>query len=384
MKRRIVAAMTLMALTLSVAGCGSSSSTSASASSSADSTAAASESTTVSSVSSESADASGEEVSTASSTSESVAASSSDAVDPSEYTDWNWPSVDKLNIGYSQADNASTWRTVESDSLQEACDAKNIPITIVNANGDTNQQLSDVESLISQGCNVIVITAIDADAIQPALDECRDQKIPVLLKSRGSNGVPGVDYVTFMASDFVFEGESAANWMIKQAKTDGIDQLNVCEVQGVIGGTDVRDRSQGFHNVADAAGVNTVVQQSANWSRTEAQELASNVLSSHPEVNAFFCQNDEMALGVSLAVQSAGLTVGKDVYIVGIDGMKESLDAIKAGTQSASITCTPKFGPEFLEHIIEGCEGQTLKTYYKVDDKTVDITNVDEFYDLGF
>ena len=302
-----------------------------------------------------------------------------------EKTDWNWPSKEELNIGYAQADLSSTWRTVENEDLQAACDAEGIPLTIVNAEGDTSQQLTDVESLINQGCNVIIITAIDADAIQPALDQCRDKKIPVMLKSRGSNGVPGVDYVFFMASDFVFEGESAANWIEAVAEEKGIEELNVAEIQGVIGGTDVRDRSEGFHKVADEAGnVNFIAQQSANWSRTEAQELAANIIQSNPEVNVFYCHNDEMALGVSLACQSAGLTINEDVYVLGVDGMKESLDAIKDGAQSCSITCTPKFGAEFVQHILEGCAGEELETYYKVDDKTVDIENVDDFYELGF
>ena len=304
-------------------------------------------------------------------------------VDESEYTEWNWPSADEVKIGYSQADLASTWRIVENEDMEKYADEYGWELTILNAEGDTEQQLSDVESLIAQGCNVIVITAIDADAIQPALDTCRDQQIPVILKSRGSNGVPGVDYVTFCAHDFVEEGYLAGKWLEENCDKDTI---KVAEVQGVIGGTDVRDRSQGFHNAADEFGnFDIVAEQSANWSRSEAQELAANIIqSTGGDIDAFYCHNDEMALGVTLACQAAGLTVGEDVYVLGVDGMTETFDAIKDGTISSTVTCTPKCASTVFECIQKGIDGETLETIYNTEDYCVDATNVDEYYDLGF
>ena len=234
-------------------------------------------------------------------------------------TEWVWPSKEELHVGYSQADLASTWRTVESEDMQRVADERGYKITIVNAEGDTEQQLSDVESLLAQGCNVIVITAVDGDAIQPALDKCKEKGVPVIMKARGSNGVPGVDYVTFFSSDFVAEGRYAGEWIAKACADK--ETIKVAEIQGILGGTDVRDRSGGFHEVADKEGnFDFVVEQTANFSRTEAQEVAANVLqSTGGEIDAFYCHNDEMALGVSLACQSAGLKINEDVYIVGVD-----------------------------------------------------------------
>lgn len=143
------------------------------------------------------------------------AAESKDTAASTEATEWKWPSKDELYVGYSQADLASTWRTVESEDMQRAADERGYKITIVNAEGDSEQQLSDVESLLAQGCNVIVITAVDGDAIQPALDKCKEKGVPVIMKARGSNGTPGVDYVTFYSSDFVAEGRYAGEWAYK-------------------------------------------------------------------------------------------------------------------------------------------------------------------------
>jgi ABC-type sugar transport system substrate-binding protein len=296
-----------------------------------------------------------------------------------------WPAKDKLVVGFSQADLMSTWRTVESDNMRDIARERGYKVVITNAEGDTGRQISDVESLLAQGCNVMVIVAIDADAIKPALEACAAKNVPVIMKARGANGTPGVDYASFVASDFVWEGEQAATFIANEAAKKGWTQIRVVEIQGVIGGTDVRDRSQGFHNIADAKGFKTVAQQSANWSRSEAQAVTQNVLqSTGGQIEAIYCHNDEMALGASLALQAAGKRINQDILLVGVDGMIEALDAIKAGRLSATVTCTPKYAAKVFDVIEAGIRGEQLPGYVAVDDKLVDITNVEEFYSLGF
>lgn len=304
-------------------------------------------------------------------------------VDPSK---WKWPaSKEDLSVGFSQADLASTWRSVESEHMQQIADERGYKISITNAEGDTEQQISDVESLIAQGCNVIVIVPIDADAIQTALDACNDKGIPVIIKARGANAEAGTDYVTAIMSDFVWQGYNAGTWIQGKLK-DQKERINVVEIQGVIGGTDVRDRSQGFHDAAKEFGnMEFIAQQSANWSRSEAQEVTQNILQSQGDkVDVIFCHNDEMALGASLAVQAAGYEINKDIYICGIDGMKEALDAVKNDKISVSVTCTPKYADTVFD-VIETCmEGKEVSSSIAVNDAVVDKTNVDQYYDLGF
>ena len=297
-----------------------------------------------------------------------------------------WPSKADLFVGFSQADMANSWRTAESDDMQKVSNERGYKIAITNANGDTEKQISDIESLLAQGCNVMVIVAIDADAIQPALDACKKANVPVIMKSRGSNGVAGVDYVTFIASDFVWEGEQAGGWIAKAAKEKGLETVNVAVIQGIIGGTDVRDRGQGFTNAATAAGnFNVVAEQPADWSRAKAQEVVQNILqSSGGKLDAIYCMNDEMALGAALALQANGLVVNKDVFLVGVDGLLEAFDAIKAGTMSATVTCTPKFANTVYDAIETCIGGGTVDTYIPVPDVLVDTTNVEQNYNLGF
>lgn len=313
-----------------------------------------------------------------------VSADTSTAAAPVE--GFVWPTREALHVGFSQADLANNWRTAESNDMKKVADERGFKITITNANGDTEQQISDVESLLAQGCNVMVIVAIDADAIRPAIDACKAANVPVIFKARGANAEAGIDYVTFVASDFVWEGEQAGNWIANACAAKGIDPINVVILQGIIGGTDVRDRGQGFTNAAEKAGnFNIVAEQPANWSRAEAQEVVQNIIqSTDGKIDAIYCMNDEMALGALLALEANNLKVGQDVFLVGVDGLLEAFDLIKTGDYSASVTCTPMFAGTVFDAIETCIDGGTVDTYIPVPDVLVDATNVDMYYNLGF
>ncbi len=57
--------------------------------------------------------------------------------------------------------------------------------------------------------------------------------------------------------------------------------------------------------------------------RTSAYETTLNHLASHKAPQAYFCYDDELAIGVQRAVQDAGYKVPQDVAVTGFDGMSE-------------------------------------------------------------
>jgi galactofuranose transport system substrate-binding protein len=302
---------------------------------------------------------------------------------------WVWPAPEELHVGFSQADMANSWRTAESDHMEEIAAERGFKITITNANGDQQQQITDVESLLAQGCNVIVIVSIDADGSLPALLKCKEAGVPTILKARGSNGVPGVDYTSFAASDFIYEGEQAGKYIFDSVSAKGVDKVRVVVLQGIIGGTDVRDRGIGFVNAAEDYGnYEVVAEQTANWSRSEAQDVMQNIIqATSGEFDAVYAMNDEMALGAELALRANGMVSGfgdDEIIVVGIDGLAEALDAVRDGLIACSVTCTPKYADLVFDIIEKGMAGEELEVFYQVPDVVIDAENVEEFYHLGF
>ena len=87
------------------------------------------------------------------------------------------------------------WKTDEA-AIKKALDAKGAKYISADAQGSPTKQLTDVESLISKGANVLIILAMDSEAILPAVKKASDEGIPVIAYDRLIES-PNVLYITF-------------------------------------------------------------------------------------------------------------------------------------------------------------------------------------------
>ena len=100
-----------------------------------------------------------------------------------------------------------------------------------DAQGDTAKQVADVEDLVARRVSAIFLAPRDFEGLAPALDTAREAKIPVFLIDRQAAGVPGVDYVTFLGSDFVQQGRRAGDWLVAQSS----GSAGIVELTGTVG-----------------------------------------------------------------------------------------------------------------------------------------------------
>jgi inositol transport system substrate-binding protein len=76
--------------------------------------------------------------------------------------------------------------------------------------------------------------------------------------------------------------------------------------------------------------VNIIDQQTANWSRDQAQNLMTNWLSTGTAFDGVLANNDEMALGAIQAMKAAGISMD-DVIVSGVDATQDALASMQAG-----------------------------------------------------
>lgn len=98
--------------------------------------------------------------------------------------------------------------------------------------------------------------------------------------------------------------------------------------------TNAQQRTAGYKDAMDAAGMKIVSTQSGNWEIDQGQKVASAMLSEYPDLKALLAGNDNMALGAVSAVRAAG-KAGK-VLVVGYD----NIEAIKPMLQDGRVLAT--------------------------------------------
>ena len=146
--------------------------------------------------------------------------------------------------------------------------------------------------------------------------------------------VDGANVASHIASDNLAGGAMAAKFLSQQLQGKG----NVLELQGVPGTSAARDRGKGFDDEAQKDGLKIIAQQPANFDRAQGLSVTENLLQAHPDANAIFAQNDEMALGALRALDS-----GKhgSVVVVAFDGTPDGIKAVKDGKMAATVAQQP-------------------------------------------
>ena len=108
---------------------------------------------------------------------------------------------------------------------------------------------------------------------------------------------------------------------------------NILLMEGELSNQASVQRTADVHDVlhTDACqGIKIIAEQTANWDRTQAQNLMTNWLSKGLKYDAVIANNDEMAVGAIQAMKAAGVDTKKAI-VGGVDATQDALASMKAG-----------------------------------------------------
>ncbi|TLG91181.1 sugar ABC transporter substrate-binding protein [Pseudomonas edaphica] len=198
---------------------------------------------------------------------------------------------------------------------------------------DTSAQIDIVNQMILAKVNAIVIAPADSKALVTVLKKASDAGIkvvnidnrldPDVLKSKNLD-------IPFVGPDNRKGSKLVGDYLAKQLKAG--DKVGI--IEGVPTTTNAQQRTAGYKDAMDAAGMKIVSTQSGNWEIDQGQKVASAMLSEYPDLKAMLAGNDNMALGAVSAVRAAG-KAGK-VLVVGYD----NIEAIKPMLQDGRVLAT--------------------------------------------
>jgi ribose transport system substrate-binding protein len=285
---------------------------------------------------------------------------------------------DTYKVGFSQTESNNPWRLAETKSMQDEAKRLGHQLIYTDAAGSSAKQASDVNSMIAQGVDVIFLPPREDKPLVPVILAAKAAGIPVFLIDRDvdhSMAKPGEDYVTFIGSDFIQEGNRVADWLVKNAN----GKTTIIELEGTTGSSPANDRKKGFDDaIAKHPEFKIVASQSGDFARDKGRQVAETLLQAHPEANVIYAHNDEMALGAIAALEAAGKTPGKDVLIISIDGEKDGVQAIVDGKIAAICQCSPLFGPKAFATMADYAAGKTIPPFIKNEDNFYDASNAAE------
>src|SRR5919109_1440661 len=222
----------------------------------------------------------------------------------------------------------------------------NVKITSVSADYDLNKQVSQIDSFIAAGVDIIMLNAVDAKAIAPAVEKAKNAGIVV---AAFDVSAPGAD-VTVMTNN-VKAGEIACQYIVDQLKGKG----NVIIINGPQSSS-IIDRVKGCKDVfAKNPGITILSDdQNGKASREGGLDVGQSLLTRFDNVDAVFAINDPTGIGAELAARQLNRT---NFFITAVDGAPDIEQALKSG--SSMIKASASQDPYVMA-------GEALKMGYDV------------------
>ena len=233
--------------------------------------------------------------------------------------------------------------------LQKQFEDAGYEVELTYSDNETDRQVNDIQNLISDGVNLLVVAAIDGEALNTVMDEAADAGIPVISYDRL---LMNSDAVTYYATfDNYKVGQKQGEYLVDALDLDNQDgPFNIELFTGdpgdnncnfFFGGAmDVLQKYIDEGKLVVKSGQTEFEQvATANWDSAKAQDRMDTIIAGNysdgSNLDAVLCSNDSTALGVENAL--AASYTGEYPIITGQDCDTPNVKNLVAGKQAMSV-----------------------------------------------
>lgn len=197
------------------------------------------------------------------------------------------------------------------------------------------QQIAIVQDMIAKQVDAICIAPIGSKELVPVLAEAIDAGIPVINVDNklddAAMGQLGIS-ITYVGVDDEVSAYNAGKAIVDALGGEG----KVAILEGIQSADNAQARKRGAEKAFnEAAGIEIVASQTANWGAEEALDVFTNMLQANPEIIGLFCANDMMSFGAIQAIDAAGKT--GEITVASIDAEDQALKNVQEGVALATV-----------------------------------------------
>ena len=282
----------------------------------------------------------------------------------------------KIGVAMSQFDDA--WLTYLRESMSQKAKAMPDGVTLQfeDARSDVVKQLSEVESFISQKVDAIIVNPVDTAATAKITQEATAAGIPVVYVNREPDDKNLVKGVAVVVSDELEAGHMQMQYLADKMNGKG----TIVILLGDLANNATTNRTKGVKDIlAKYPGIKIEQEQTGIWLRDKGMNLVNDWLTQGREFDAIVSNNDEMAIGASMALKQAGIAKGK-ILIAGVDGTPDGLRAVKSGDLTVSVFQDAKGQAEgAVEVAVKMAKKQPYEPKLVIPYRLITPENVDTF-----
>jgi ABC-type sugar transport system substrate-binding protein len=235
---------------------------------------------------------------------------------------------------------------------------------------DVSCQTAQIQDAVAQGFQALVITPMGPEVV-PALDAAADKGLKVVLVD--NNLEEFTKETAVVATDNV-KGGKAAGAYLKSVLKSG-DTLGLME--GVRGVAALEARIQGVQDALEGTGVKVIIGGAeTKCDAAQGATVAQDLLTREPNLTAIYSACDDPAIAAATAAEQKG----KQILVMGYDGLPDAAKAIIDGHMRATIAQFPgKMAALGVEAATNAVNGKTVEPFIDTGTELVTTANAADF-----
>lgn len=257
-----------------------------------------------------------------------------------------------------------------AEGMQSKAGEYGIELDVQAAQTEADQlgQLAIMETMIEKGYDALLVSPQTDTNLIAAVEKAREAGILVL----NVNDAVLPDAVQWTGPKQYENGVRAAQYLLASIPEGG----KVAVIEGQAGVYAAVQRTKGFKDTLEGSNFEVVASVPGDWDLQKSLDAATTIIQQHPDIKAFYNNNDTMALGVIEAVKNAG-KLG-EIMVIGTDGIGAAYDSIKAGEMTGTVDSFPFLtGQTAVEVALRLLEGQDLPRAVYSPQNLITAENVD-------
>ncbi|GAB6087071.1 sugar ABC transporter substrate-binding protein [Alkaliphilus crotonatoxidans] len=281
---------------------------------------------------------------------------------------------EKIVVGLSLPTQREERWVRDKEKMEAVAEEMGIELLVKVADANMQEQITQVEALLTQGIDVLILAPHDASAAASLVEKAHQEGVPVISYDRLITNTDKLD--VYLSFDNVKVGELQGQYITEQ-----VPEGKYIIMSGAPTDNNAKLFKEGamkyIQPLIDSGKIEVIAEQAVdNWVPENALRIVEAALAANNnEVDAILAPNDGTAGGAIQALAAQGLA--GEVPITGQDAEKSAAKRIVEGTQSMTIfKDTRELGQEAIEIAVQLAKGENISTNGEVDNGSVNVPSV--------
>ncbi len=281
---------------------------------------------------------------------------------------------EKITVGLSLPTQREERWVRDKEKMEAVAEEMGIELLVKVADANMQEQITQVEALLSQGIDVLILAPHDASAAASLVEKANQEGVPVISYDRLITNTDKLD--VYLSFDNVKVGELQGKYITEQ-----IPEGKYIIMSGAPTDNNAKLFKEGamkyIQPLIDSGKIEVIAEQAVdNWVPENALKIVEAALAANDnEVDAILAPNDGTAGGAIQALTAQGLA--GQVPITGQDAEKSAAKRIVEGTQSMTIfKDTRELGQEAINLAVKLAKGESISPNGQVDNGAFEVPSV--------